>query len=103
MSGEVEVEANESTRRRIEAIWSEVLNRPSLPENADFLELGGDSLQVMRMLARVARAFDTSVSIEAFFLDPTVDALCQRVLVSSQRGDESSASRVHASAHGKAP
>ena len=56
----------------IAAIWSNVLARANVPGDAEFLEMGGDSLQAMQILGLVREQLGVSMTAEDFFALPTV-------------------------------
>jgi aryl carrier-like protein len=64
-----------------------VLAREPIGIHDEFFELGGDSLQAMRILTRLSGSLPVSLSFDAFFAHPTVaeqaqlldDALLDRV------------------------
>ena len=79
MSERSEVGSLSAMEERIAAIWSEVLGvRVTGPED-DFLVAGGDSLQAMKVLARVLKLFSVEVAITSFFSAPTVSQLASLV------------------------
>ena len=57
------------------AIWKDLLDLDQVGVDDSFLELGGDSLQLMRMINRVRHTFGREILIADFFLSPTVSAL----------------------------
>jgi long-chain acyl-CoA synthetase len=67
--------------------WGAVLAREPIGIHDEFFELGGDSLQAMRILTRLSGSLPVSLSFDAFFAHPTVaeqaqlldDALLDRV------------------------
>jgi amino acid adenylation domain-containing protein len=63
----------------IAAIWSEVLGVEILSTEADFFELGGDSLAAVRMLAAVEDATSVQVSFTDFLDEPTVAGVASAV------------------------
>jgi amino acid adenylation domain-containing protein len=67
---------------RISAIWAEMLEIEEVPREADFFELGGDSLAAVRMLAAIAEATSVPVDFVDFLEEPTVAGLA-RVLARS--------------------
>ncbi|HWJ50369.1 MAG TPA: condensation domain-containing protein, partial [Solirubrobacteraceae bacterium] len=69
---------------RIAAIWSDLLGVEILVVDADFFELGGDSLAAVRMLAAVEEATSVQVSFTDFLEGPTVAALAN--IVARERG-----------------
>jgi len=65
-------------REQIREIWGEVLgvDASDIHDSADFFVLGGDSVQVLEMLAAVERATGRPASLESFFTEPTFMHLC---------------------------
>ncbi|MFC3881211.1 amino acid adenylation domain-containing protein [Algoriphagus namhaensis] len=60
--------------RQIAQVWSDVLGPEDLPVNKDFNELGGNSLQSIRILARL-REIGIKVTPEQFLRYSTVESL----------------------------
>ena len=54
------------------AIWAEVLRLPRVETDANFFEIGGDSLKAMEVIARVSEVLHVELPLLAFFEDPTV-------------------------------
>jgi hypothetical protein len=52
--------------------WGAVLARGPIGIHDEFFELGGDSLQAMRILTQLAGRLPVSLSFDAFFAHPTV-------------------------------
>jgi acyl-coenzyme A synthetase/AMP-(fatty) acid ligase/acyl carrier protein len=75
---------------RLVAIWQDVLDLDQIGVDDSFLELGGDSLQVMRMLNGVRQSFGREISIAEFFLSPCVSRLA-KILDGLAKNDNSSA------------
>ena len=55
--------------------WTALLGFPEFEPDADFFELGGDSLQAARMADRLSRALDTEVPVDLIFDASRIDAL----------------------------
>ncbi len=62
------------TEEVVVEIWTEVLGRESIGVEDRFLDLGGDSMLAMRLLARVRERVGIDPSVVAFFDRPTVAA-----------------------------
>ncbi len=60
---------------QIAAIWCEVLGLDRVGVRDNFFHLGGDSLQVMQIISRMECEMSTSVSVKAFFDNPTIKTL----------------------------
>jgi acyl-CoA synthetase (AMP-forming)/AMP-acid ligase II/acyl carrier protein len=59
-----------ATAQRLARIWSDVIGMPNVAVTANFLELGGHSLQATRIAARVSDQFAVDLDM-ASFLSPT--------------------------------
>lgn len=71
LSGEaVEAPSIDAVRERLIEIWSEILDCRIDNAEADFFDLGGHSLLVVRMLARVRSELGVHFSLGAFLSDP---------------------------------
>lgn len=55
----------------LRALWCEVLGRTGVGDHDDLFALGGDSLAVVRIAARVEERFGVAVPASAFFESPT--------------------------------
>ncbi|MEA3013360.1 MAG: hypothetical protein QOD42_1905 [Sphingomonadales bacterium] len=73
------VEPTTPTEKAIARIWADVLQRDEIGAEDNFFRLGGQSLQVMRVLARVREAMPVEISAAQFFKAPTVAALAALV------------------------
>ncbi|KOV93029.1 amino acid adenylation domain-containing protein [Streptomyces sp. NRRL B-3648] len=67
------------TAERISAIWRSVLDVPHVGADEDFFSLGGTSLSLVRMFARVNEEFDTDLDITVLIGGATVGALAPHV------------------------
>jgi acyl carrier protein len=73
------VRGRTEVEKRLSSIWQEVLELSDVSTDDNFFDLGGDSLGVMRMLARVRRDFHVDVSIRSLFEGPTIAELVLEV------------------------
>ncbi|GGE97153.1 non-ribosomal peptide synthetase [Stappia taiwanensis] len=68
-----------SSRSPIEAtiarLWSDVLGRDAIPLDRNFFDLGGTSLQLMRVHVGLEGALQRSVDVMALFTHPTIRGL----------------------------
>jgi amino acid adenylation domain-containing protein len=71
-------------------IWKEVLDFDEIGVEDSFIELGGDSLQLMRMINRVRQVFGVEVPIAEFFAAPHIAALAEMLEPTAPRSDRSS-------------
>ncbi|MFF5533475.1 amino acid adenylation domain-containing protein [Streptomyces cinerochromogenes] len=67
------------TAERIAAIWRSVLDVPRVGDDEDFFSLGGTSLTLVRMFARVNEEFRTDLDITVLIDGATVGALTPHV------------------------
>lgn len=65
--------------RVIAGIWGEMLGVNPVDSDADFLELGGDSLKAITVLSRVHKIYNTLVPLAEFFKKPTLKHLAAYV------------------------
>jgi len=56
-------------------VWQEMLGASDIGDNANFFELGGDSLVATHLMARMNRLFGTNVPVRALFEHPTLGGL----------------------------
>ena len=61
-----------SSEEALAKIWAEVLHLPQVDRDANFFEVGGDSLKAMEVIARVSDELHVELPLMAFFEDPTV-------------------------------
>jgi len=68
------------TEKWLAGMWAEVLKREQVDVNADFFELGGDSLAAMRILARVREQFAVTLPPATLFtVDFTVAEIAKAI------------------------
>src|ERR1017187_6161210 len=61
-----------ASEEALSKIWQEVLRLPRVERNANFFEIGGDSLKAMEVIAQVSEVLHVELPLMAFFEDPTV-------------------------------
>lgn len=61
----------------ITKIWQEVFGLAHISPDADFFELGGNSLAGLQLISRVRKAFDTDLTMRSFFEAPTIAGLAR--------------------------
>ncbi|MBV8845201.1 MAG: hypothetical protein JO307_20535, partial [Bryobacterales bacterium] len=64
--------ARNTSHEALAEIWAEVLRRPDLENNANFFDVGGDSLKAMEVITRVREVLQVDLPLIAFFEDPTL-------------------------------
>ena len=67
------------TEQQLTNIWSDLLGIDKISVDDDFFELGGDSLQMQRMIARVMQTFEQTVPVRAVFLNPSVSHIASLI------------------------
>jgi acyl carrier protein len=60
-------------------VFSHVLDAPVREYDADFVALGGTSLQISRVIARISREYDIGLPAEAWLRAPTVEGFARLV------------------------
>lgn len=70
-----------STQGQVAALFADVLAmHPSdIPKDADFFELGGDSLRAGRLLSALRRTFNVQVSVAVIFNSGSVEAIAAHI------------------------
>lgn len=67
------------TERRLGAIWSDVLGFPHIPVDADFFDLGGDSLAAVTLFLRISEEFDVELPLASLTQASTIASLATRI------------------------
>ncbi|MGH8018781.1 MAG: condensation domain-containing protein, partial [Opitutaceae bacterium] len=70
---------DESTEAEIETMWRRLLHLPCIGPDEDFFAIGGNSLAVGQILARVHDRFGSRISWSAFYERPTIAGLAAAV------------------------
>jgi amino acid adenylation domain-containing protein len=75
---------------QLAGIWAEVLEIPveNLDTQADFRDLGGDSLKMISLLSRIHQEFKVRIPVEVFFEKPLIRELSIIIEMSSNRDFE---------------
>jgi acyl carrier protein len=69
------VEPHNSVEERLTRIWSEVLGRDRISVRDNFFDLGGHSLLLIRIHAKVRQELDANVAVVDLFRYPTIESL----------------------------
>ncbi|SCL60071.1 AMP-binding enzyme C-terminal domain-containing protein [Micromonospora eburnea] len=65
--------------RDLAGFWGQILHRDEVGVHNDFFQLGGNSLQAMRVIAHIRKTYGVGVPAQHVFEQPTVAALAARV------------------------
>lgn len=65
--------------QQLVAMWSALLGLPSVGVNDNFFDLGGDSLLLLRLHARLREEFAVEVAVVELFAHPTIGALARHL------------------------
>lgn len=63
----------------LERIWAEILGVEKVDHNSNFLELGGDSVRAMHVVARIHTTIQVEVSVGDVLGVPTLAELAHRI------------------------
>ncbi|MFT4114989.1 phosphopantetheine-binding protein, partial [Silvibacterium sp.] len=74
---ETYVPAADDLESKLVAIWEEVLGVQGIGVRTSFFSLGGYSLMIVRLFARINKAFGTSLPITTIFNAPTIEQLAE--------------------------
>jgi NAD(P)-dependent dehydrogenase (short-subunit alcohol dehydrogenase family)/acyl carrier protein len=72
-------------------IWGELLGIQGIGVHDNFFDLGGDSLIATQVLSRIREAFDTPITLNEFFENPTIKGLARTIFeenIKTQDQDE---------------
>ncbi|WP_405150810.1 condensation domain-containing protein [Sphaerisporangium sp. NBC_01403] len=78
---------DERLAAEVSRIWSEVLKKPDIEEDADLFDLGGDSLAITHIAARVQESLGVEVPAWMFFEAPTVGGFVRALTALGKRPD----------------
>lgn len=67
------------TESDLAMVWEQILVRPRVSREDDFLSLGGDSLQVQQMLARAGMVFGVTLGAGDLMMNPTLRTLALHI------------------------
>ena len=69
-----------ATERRLAQLWAEVLDLEPIGRNADFIQLGGDSLQAVELLVRIEQSFGVELELASILgSEPRLMQLARRI------------------------
>jgi phthiocerol/phenolphthiocerol synthesis type-I polyketide synthase E len=68
---------DDDTTRRIAQIWQELLGVESVGLDQNYFDLGGDSVQAVRLFAEIEKIFKVKLPLATLFEAPTIHELAQ--------------------------
>ncbi|MEZ2339489.1 phosphopantetheine-binding protein, partial [Mucilaginibacter sp. RCC_168] len=63
------------------AIWEEIFGNDQIGITDDFFELGGNSLEAIRLISHMMKKLDVQVELSELFESPTIAAITQKIKV----------------------
>ena len=72
-------EVSDPLHKKLLSIWSEMLDEPISDPDANFFEVGGDSLLAVRLFVDIERELQVQCNPHTFFNDPTVETLAKLI------------------------
>jgi aryl carrier-like protein len=93
LDSQEEVQEGTDVEQVISGIWREVLHRERLGLNENFFDLGGHSLMMVRVHAKLREQLHTDITLIELFKYPTISALAGR-LGTTANGQQAHAGEV---------
>jgi len=87
-------EANTLLVEALTRLWTDVLGHDSIDPDANFFDLGGDSLLATQLVSRLRTRLGIELPISALFEAPTVRALARLASLAQGRADEQPADLI---------
>lgn len=75
-----ELSEEELVYLKVRQVWTDVLGYDELLPEADFFELGGNSLNAMQIIAKIHRALNVRIPLEEFLNHPTLEGMAKFIL-----------------------
>ena len=88
-SSSAHVPPDTELERRLAALWQELLDHESIGVTANFFDLGGHSLNAVRLMSRIREITGKALPISILFKAPTIRALAAQVENHADTADES--------------
>ncbi len=63
------------TQATIASIWQDILGVPRISRDANFFNIGGDSIVLIRVVSRIREAFKKDVSLAQFYKSQTIEQI----------------------------
>jgi polyketide synthase PksJ len=80
----ISIGSADNVEQQLLSLWSAFFGKNDITPDDNFFDLGGDSLKVLTMIARMQKRFNVEVSVSEFFEEPTVRALSNRICSSGK-------------------
>jgi len=93
----------DGVRTAIAQVWTQVLKQEDIGLQANFFDIGGDSLKALEVISRLQELLHVDVPLLAFFEDPTIAHLAEVVERSRSTGGEPGTDSLEVSAKLEAP
>ncbi|MFM2060613.1 MAG: hypothetical protein RLZZ507_283 [Cyanobacteriota bacterium] len=77
-------EARTSLEKELLTIWREILHRPQISIDENFFDLGGHSLLIVQLFARIRSAFQIDLPLQTLFEAPTIETLAAQLEIARQ-------------------
>ena len=68
-----------ATAAAVAEIWCDVLGLPDIGPDENLFDLGGHSLVIMQIMARIRQRLGVEVPMDAFFVTPTVAGIASAI------------------------
>ncbi|KAL4865902.1 hypothetical protein BDV12DRAFT_210788 [Aspergillus spectabilis] len=69
------VKSDSDAKSAIKSLWKEILNAPSIDDDADFLALGATSLQSAKLIASIRKRLDVLISMQDLYKNSSLPDL----------------------------
>ena len=73
--------------RHLCKIWRDILRVERIGLSDNFIDLGGDSLQILELLCRIQDELDTNISLQEFIMSPTLQYLSKQISAATPSAD----------------
>jgi acyl carrier protein len=67
--------------QKLVTIWEEVLQRDKIGIKENFFELGGNSLNAIRVISQIQKQFDTKLELIKLFELPTIEEIADFISI----------------------
>jgi len=72
--------SDETLKAIVAQLWMDSCQSPTVAPDDNFFSIGGNSMQMVRMLAAIADHLDIELEFDDFFLDPRFEILLEVAL-----------------------